>query len=166
MWDFKQALAAVKNLQAQGVIADYAIGGGISTIFYTEPVFTYDLDVFIVYEVPVPGLTGISGVSEFLRAQGCRWQGEHIVIGGVPVQFFVANDLESEAICHARLVKYEDIEIKIFSPEYLIAIMLRVGREKDLLRVKMLLEQTQVDKKQLTDILERYDLLEKYRQFL
>ena len=41
-------------MQADGVIEDYAIGGGIATIYYLEPYTTEDIDIFI----PVASVSG------------------------------------------------------------------------------------------------------------
>ncbi len=44
----KKILEILNELKKKGLVEDYAIGGGVATIFYTEPVFTYDLDAFII----------------------------------------------------------------------------------------------------------------------
>lgn len=46
----REALIAMNQLVADGVIPSYAIGGAIGASFYTEPVATEDLDVFSMVE--------------------------------------------------------------------------------------------------------------------
>lgn len=43
-----EALKVINELAKKGIIKSYAVGGGIATILYTEPLLTYDLDVFYV----------------------------------------------------------------------------------------------------------------------
>lgn len=76
-----------------------------------------------------------------------------------------ATALEKEAVQHAVSVKYKNIQINILRPEYLTAIFLRVYRLKDREKIVRLLEQTEIDKKLLSDILARYDLKEKFKNF-
>ena len=43
---FADVLRAANELVANGVIADYAIGGAMAAIFYVEPFATFDIDLF------------------------------------------------------------------------------------------------------------------------
>lgn len=47
--NIKQTIAAINQLQADGVIQRYAIGGAVGATFYLEPVATLDVDVFITF---------------------------------------------------------------------------------------------------------------------
>ena len=51
----KETLEVLNGLKDKALIDDYAVGGGIATIFYTEPVFTYDLDVFVIVKSALAG---------------------------------------------------------------------------------------------------------------
>ena len=44
----KETLEAINNMQADGVIGQYAIGGAVGATFYLEPSATVDLDVFVM----------------------------------------------------------------------------------------------------------------------
>lgn len=48
----ERTIEVVKELQMQGLISDYALGGGSALLFYIEPVLTYDLDIFILLDTP------------------------------------------------------------------------------------------------------------------
>lgn len=43
----KVTLEAVNQMQADGVIGKYAIGGAVGATFYLEPAATVDLDIFV-----------------------------------------------------------------------------------------------------------------------
>lgn len=118
------------------MIKDYAIGGGIATIFYVEPSLTYDLDVFIIPSVKgkKKNLILLSPIFDHLEDKGCQWSGEHIIIEGIPVQFIPADKLEEEAVRKAKPIEYEKVKTKVMTPEYLISVLLRVGRKKDAVR--------------------------------
>ena len=38
----------LNDMKSDGIIEDYAIGGGMAVLFYAEPTRTYDLDVFVL----------------------------------------------------------------------------------------------------------------------
>lgn len=89
------------------------------------------------------------------------------MIGGTPIQFIPAStELEKNAVGNAILVKYRNIYVKILRPEYLIAIFLKVYRPKDRDKLIKLLDQTNIDKTFLSDILERHNLDKKFNDFM
>ena len=57
------------------------------------------------------------------------------------------------------------MRIKVIVPEYLIALFLRAGRDKDWRKIQMLLEQCEIDRKRLQRILSDHGLYEKFRDF-
>ncbi|HEX9912858.1 MAG TPA: hypothetical protein VGB01_06400 [candidate division Zixibacteria bacterium] len=160
----KKTIQVLNQLQKKGLIKDYAIGGGIATIFYVEPFFTYDLDVFIIPSgmAKEQNLILLSPVYNYLETKGYKWKGEHIIIEGIPVQFIPANELEEEAITNARKIGYEGVKTRVMTPEYLIALLLRAGRKKDLGKIEKLLEQTRIDRRKLGAILRKYGLDKKF----
>ncbi|MCS7231645.1 MAG: hypothetical protein RMJ67_05870 [Elusimicrobiota bacterium] len=92
---------------------------------------------------------------------------EYIVINDVLIQFIPVDDeLEKEAVEKATTVKFKNVSIKIIKPEYLIAIFLKVYRAKDREKIIKLLEQAKIDKSLLTNILRKYGLDEKFREFV
>ncbi|MBT9175421.1 MAG: hypothetical protein DDT22_01097 [candidate division WS2 bacterium] len=104
----------------------------------------------------------LTPIYDYLKKNGYSWKEGHIIIEGIPVQFIPADELEEEAVRNAREVEYEGVITKIISPEYLIPILLRVGRKKDTEKIERLLSQTEIDKKKLEDILYRYGLQDKF----
>ncbi|MDP3025491.1 MAG: hypothetical protein Q8O10_08140 [candidate division Zixibacteria bacterium] len=160
----KKTIAVLNQLRKKGLIKNYAIGGGIATIFYVEPFFTYDLDVFIIPSgtVKKQNLILLSPIYNYLQAKGYKWKGEHILIEGVPVQFIPADEFEKEAVARAKAVEYEGVKTKVMAPEYLVALLLRAGRKKDMEKTEKLLEQTKIDRRKLRAILRKYGLTRKF----
>jgi hypothetical protein len=150
-------LLAANELVAAGLIKDYALGGALAAIYYTEPFATYDVDIIFV-ATDKTSSAGIPAIYSHLRAKGWRVEGEHLLIKDFPVQFLPAHGLTEEAVREAREIEYEAVPAKVFRPEYIIAIAASVGRYKDLARIEQLLEQAKIDKPLLDDILRRYNL--------
>jgi len=163
----KNALNVLNELKEKGLIKDYAIGGAIAALRWTEPFFTQDLVIFILLkkEAGEKGLVILSPIYEHLKSKGYVRKGHWIMIEGVPVDIFPADPLEKEAIEEAEEAEYEGVKTKVIIPEYLIALFLRAGRDKDLRKVQMLLEQCEIDRERLQSILTQYDLDEKFRDF-
>ena len=44
----KQTLQVLNQLEADGVLGRYAIGGAMGATFFVEPLLTYDLDIFVL----------------------------------------------------------------------------------------------------------------------
>jgi len=44
----KRTLEILNQLERDGVIERYAIGGAMGATFYVEPLLTFDLDVFVI----------------------------------------------------------------------------------------------------------------------
>ena len=161
----KKTLAVINELKKQGIIEDYAIGGGIAAIYYIEPILTYDLDIFVILpQAKGKRVIDLSVLFNDLRRKGYSWKKEHLIIEGVPVQFIPADELETEAIGNAPNVDYEGTKTKVFSAEYLIAVLVRAGRSKDIEKVEKILEQSTVKYRKLKSILSKHKLLSKYEQ--
>lgn len=158
----KKVLKVINEMVKDGVIYDYAIGGGIGAMFYTEPFLTYDIDIFVLLKEIKSNIILLTPIYEYLKREGYKWKGEHIVIEGIPVQFIPADELEQEAIKNAREISYEGIKTKIIAPEYLIAIFIRAGRDKDIEKTRKILKETKINKKLLNNILKKYGLIKKF----
>lgn len=163
----KKTLEVLNTLKDKALIDDYAIGGGVATIFYTEPVFTYDLDVFVIIKPESEGnIISLAPIFDYLVNKGSSWKGEHIMIEGFPVQFIPASTgLEREAVQNAKEVTYSKVKTKVLPAEYLIAIALKVGRRKDFEKVTRLFDQTVVNKRALEKILKQHDLLDRFKKW-
>ncbi len=162
----REALRILNELKEEKLIRDYAIGGAVAALRWTEPFFTQDLDIFVIVEVVQEGLIVLSPIYEYFRKRGYTWKGHWIIVEGIPIDIFPADPLETEAIEQAVEVEYAGIQAKVMTPEYLIALFLRAGREKDRIKIGMLLEQSGVDRERLKEILERYGLFERFKSIV
>jgi hypothetical protein len=150
-------LRAANELVSAGLIKDYALGGALAAIYYTEPFTTYDADIiFIASDKTLSA--GIPAIYSYLQSKGWRVEREHLMIKDFPVQFLAASGLTEEAVREANPMRYEGVPAKVFRPEYIIAIAASVGRHKDLARIEQLMSQTTIDEALLDDILRRYNL--------
>lgn len=150
-------LLAANELVSAGVIEDYALGGALAAIYYTEPFTTYDADIiFIASDKTLSA--GIPAIYSHLQAKGWRVEREHLVVKDFPVQFLAASGLTEEAVREATQIEFEGVPAKVFRPEYIIAIAASVGRHKDLARIEQLMTQARINKASLDDILRRYKL--------
>src|SRR5213082_3271517 len=132
--------------------------------FYTEPVLTFDLDIFVVLPRTPGGLLTLSSLYEGLRARGYREENECVLIEGVPVQFLPAyNALVEDALNEAQEIMYEDMRTRVLRSEHLVAICLQTGRDKDRERVRILREQAKLDQNFLADVLRRHQLEDKWK---
>ena len=162
----KKTLKVLNDMVKMGLIEQYAIGGGIAVLYYTEPVLTYDLDVFCLLPVDKSELITLSPIYEYLQKKGYREDGEHIIIEGIPVQMIPAyNEIIEEALNEAAEVKYQQIKTRIVRVEHLLAIMLQTYRPKDRERILLLLDETQIDMIYLEDVLKRHGLMKKWLTF-
>jgi hypothetical protein len=158
--DFSAALAAVRALQEEGVVSGYAVGGAMAHIFWSEPTTTFDLDIFVVLQSSGM-LVDLGPIYEWARQRGYRSEAEHIIIAGIPVQLIPTHsDLANEAVMKAADLDYEGQPVRVITPEYLIAMSLEPSARthKRLARVGALLDEGNVDRALLDDVLQRYNL--------
>lgn len=162
----KETLELINQMQADGVIGEYAIGGAVGAMLYLEPAATLDVDVFVALPASASGLLSLAPIYEYLKARGCFEKEEHIVIGDWPVQFISPKDeLEREAVASAVTTELEGTQTRIMPAEHLVAIALRTGRPKDHARILQFLEQEAVDRKKLEAAIEKHGLASKWEQF-
>jgi hypothetical protein len=162
----KRTLQVLNELERDGVIERYAIGGAMGATFYVEPLLTFDLDVFVILPQGESGLLSLSPLYEALRARGYAEEGECVLIEEVPVQFLPAyNALLEEALREARDTSYENVPTRVVGAEHLIAICLQTGRDKDRERVRVFREQAELDMSFLAGVLQRHGLEGKWRQW-
>ena len=161
----KSTLAELNALRDAGLIGQCAIGGAMGATFYLEPISTYDLDIFVIFENP-PLILTLSPIYEFLEKRGHVPEGDAIVIHGWPVKFLPAESpLLAEAVRHALDVDYEGVPTRVMSAEHLMAIALHTGRGKDFSRLLAFLECSVADEAKFLDILTQHGLLAAWAKF-
>jgi hypothetical protein len=152
-----EVLSAANGLLAAGLIEDWALGGALAAIYYVEPFTTYDAAIF--YIPKDKGLTaGVPAIYAHLQGQGWQVDREHLLVHGFPVQFLAAHRLTGEAVREAERIDYEGVPAKVFRAEHFLAIAASVGRAKDKARIEQLLQQADLDKAYLENVLPRHKL--------
>ena len=164
----KRTLEVLNKLVSEHVIDDYAIGGAMGAMFYTEAVSTMDLDVFVLFP-DAAGLILLEPIYSKLKEWGYlpdEHEKECVGIEGTPVQFLPAyNALLQEALGKARVFDYQGVPTKVMLAEYLAAIAVQTGRIKDKLRVNMFLATEDFDKDTFLILLDKFQLREWFDQW-
>jgi hypothetical protein len=151
---------ALNQLESDGVIKRYAVGGAFALLFYTEPSLTYDVDIFVFLpDQETNALISLDLLYRHLESKGYAADKEHVMIEGVPVQFIPAyNELVAEALGAAVEMKYKNASVRVVPLEYLMAIMLHTNRPKDRARVGQIATETPYNKRLLQCILKKHEL--------
>lgn len=136
----KATLSEINALREAGIIGQHAIGGAMGATFYLEPISTYDLDIFVIFENP-PLILTLTPIYDFLGQRAHLPEGDAIVIHGWPVQFLPAESpLLTEAVRQATAVDFEGVPTRVMTAEHLMAIALQTGRAKDFSRILAFVE--------------------------
>ena len=176
----EKTLAVINQMVELGIIRDYAIGGGMASVFYMEPVLTYDLDIFCTLPGEEKGLNILAPIYKWADRAGYKTFHEHLLIEGLPVQFLpVYNDLVKEAVENAVEKKIGLVKTRVVAPEYLVAIMLQTSslwqcrpkglwpskrpRKKDIINAGKMLSEAKINKRALLKILKKHGLLTKFK---
>jgi hypothetical protein len=163
----QDVIAMLNQMERDGVIKRYAIGGAVGATFYLEPVSTLDVDVFIAFkQQPGSMLISPAPIFDYLKGFGCKMEGEYIVISGWPVQFLPASrPLLEEALAGADEVDVEGVSTRVLSAEYLAAIALQTGRAKDKARLLAFIEAKAIDFAHFQEIVSRHGLTAPWQRF-
>lgn len=162
----KRTIAVLNELEESKTIEKYAIGGGIAVLFYVEPIFTSDMDIFCLIPAEKDkSIISLASVYDFLKKKGYKEYKEQVLIEGIPVQFIPAyNELVEDAVSNAKVVDYEEIKTKVVSLEHLLAIMLQTNRPKDRERIFIILDEAKIKQHVLDKILNKYDLMDRWKE--
>jgi hypothetical protein len=162
----KDVFNVINDMVKDGIISTYAVGGAIAATFYVEPFATEDVDVFVHIAVETSMFMELAPIYEYLNNRGYKPHREQIRIENWDVQFLLIEDnsLLDEAVAQANIFDFDGVDVRVMMPEYLVAIMLSVGRAKDFARVKMFIEQQQVDIDSLLVLINRFELEEKWQR--
>ena len=163
----RKVFQVLNDMVRDGQVSNYAIGGAIAAVFYVEPFATQDIDVFVMMKAEPTGLIATIPGWDYLRKRGyAEIRGEAIVVEDWPVQFIPVSDaLEEEAYLNAEILEFEGEPVRVVLAEHLIAIMLKTGRLKDLVRAQMFFAQDAVDRDTLLHIIKRHGLEKQWTDF-
>lgn len=146
----KTALETANEMEQMGIIGKYAIAGSVALTMYAKAIDTDDLDLFF--------LDQIQGREIFSTS-----------IDGVALQLIPSTGpLADEAIQTARSVVLFDVPSRVVEPEYLIALKLEAGRDKDFTHILHLLETSQqkINHDLLDQLISRFQLNGSWERFL
>lgn len=167
IWNVEKIFATINQMEADGVIGRYAIGGAVGAIFWLEPILTKDVDVFVSLPTAPGGLLLTLGpIYDYLLALGFVPEGQFIVIEGWAVEFVPpGTPLVEEALDQAVIRDVNGVPTRVFTAEHLAAICLQVGRPRDHDRVIRFVEAGVLDAADFNAILTRHDLTSRWQQF-
>ena len=163
----QEVIKTINQMQADGVIDRYAIGGAVGATFYLEPVATLDVDIFVTLR-PGPGnvLASPQPIFDYLKARGGIVEGEYIMLAGWPVQFLPPiGPLVEEALAQAVEMDVEGTPARVCTAEHLAAIALQTGRAKDKARLLQFIEAGVLDAVRFQAILARHGLIDAWKRF-
>jgi hypothetical protein len=158
---FADALRALNDLTAEGVVLDYAVAGGMAVSFWTEPFATYDIDVLVSLPPSAGPLVSLEPIYAWARRKGYPSRDEHIVIAGVPTQILPSpSALTDEAIREADTLDYDGVPVRVVRPEHLVAMFSvpEARTERRRARAAALMESPDLDRERLGAILRRHGL--------
>ncbi len=166
-------ILVLNRLQAEGTIGSYAITGAVAAFRYIEPMLTEDLDLIVSIPTARSGLAAVAPIFSRLKALGyAQFVREGLVIEGWPVQFLpVASDLDAEALTRAEEVAIPtgqpevSVTTRSLRAEHVVATAVKLGRPKDYARIQQFLENEAIDLAALRDVIERHDMIERWRLF-
>ncbi len=163
----KGTLEVVNQMQAEGVIGQYAIGGAVGATFYLEPSATLDIDIFVALKNPQgSSLVTLVPIYDYLRSRGYKAEKEYVIIEGWPVQFLPpAGALDKEALEQAVETEVQGVHTRVMTAEHLVAMSLRTARAKDFARILQFVESGVLNANRLDSILKRHGLLENWERF-
>jgi len=165
--DINEVIAVINQMQADGVVERYAIGGAVGATFYLEPVATLDVDIFVAFE-SAPGSLIVSPqrIYDYLTARGCTTDREYIIIAGWPVQFLPpGTPLVAEALQESVVRDVDGTPAHVLTAEHLAAIALQTGRAKDKARLLQFVEAGVLDAARFQVILARHGLVDDWQKF-
>lgn len=165
--NIQEVIKTINQMQADGVIERYAIGGAVGATFYLEPVATLDVDIFIAFKSEAGHLlVSPQSIFDYLKARGCSMQGEYIMIANWPVQFLPPNTpLVEEALAQVIQKDVAGTPARVFSAEHLAAIALQTGRAKDKSRLLQFFEAAALDAPRFQEIVSRHGLVTAWQRF-
>lgn len=156
--DFSKIKVIMDDLQDNGFIEDWTIGGGTAVMYYANAIPSIDVDIFAHY-TSTSFLAPLSEVYEYLIDKyKAKVEKEMIKIGSLYLQFLPAdsnNPVDTEATKHPNIIKGG---LRLFEFEYLICSMLYVGSKKYIPRLSLIKSEELYDEKKLIRLLKKFGL--------
>jgi len=138
-------LAVLNELEREGVIDRYAIGGAMGATFYVEPLLTFDLDVFVIMRQSAAACFRSPALWTACVLRVTPEEGECVLMRvcrsvSSRLQRFAGRGAEGSA---ENL--YEEVSSRVVRAETSFRICLQTGRDKGRERVRIFREQAELD---------------------
>ncbi len=165
--NIKEVIATINQMEADGVIDRYGIGGAVGATFYLEPVATLDVDIFVGFRSEgESSIINPQAIFDYLKARKCPMHGEYVMIAGWPVQFLPpTGPLVEEALAQTNDKDVEGIHARVLTAEHLAAIALQTGRARDKARLLQFVEAKALDVNRFEEIVKRHGLTDAWKRF-
>lgn len=165
--NIEKVIAVLEDMQSENIIDKFAIGGAFAAILHNEPISTIDLDIFFLLSEKSDSLVlSLDAIYDYAKVNDFSFDHEFINIHGWLVQFVEAshNPLWVEAINNSETMKIQEKQIPVIEKEYLVAMWLFAGRNKDYQKITMFWDSKFLDEEKLFAILERHNLILKWNK--
>ena len=162
-----KVLGVLNDMLNAGIVENYAIGGAFAAILHNEPISTIDLDIFFfLREKGDSPIISLSAIYNYAKKRGFSFDHEFVNIHGWLVQFIEASHspLWTESVEDADRMKIDGLDVSVIGKEHLVAMWLFAGRAKDYQKITMFREAGFLDETRMFDILERHDLMSKWKK--
>lgn len=164
--DLGAVIDVLDDMRNAAIISDYAIGGAVAAILHNEAISTVDLDIFFFFAEPPTGLIlSLEKIYDYARQNNFSVDADFINIHGWLVQFVEASHspLWTESVKTAETMTIDNRAVKVIDREHLAAMWIYAGRRKDIRKIEMFDEAGIMDSEILSDVLLRFNLLDKWR---
>lgn len=161
-----QVADVLDDMRSKGIIGEYAIGGAVAAILYSQPISTIDLDIFFLFDPPQSGsILTLTPIYDYCSERGFVFDSEFIYIEGWPVQFVESGHIPlwREALKNAREMEVNGRKLNVLPKEHLAAMWVDAGRRKDIRKIEEFDDAANMDPVILNDVLMRFGLMDKWR---
>ncbi|MGI8669118.1 MAG: hypothetical protein ACR2J3_04620 [Aridibacter sp.] len=165
--NIEKVIAVLEDMQRENIIDKFAIGGAFAATLHNEPIATIDLDIFFLLAEKSDSLIlSLDSIYKYAKEHNFSFDHEFINIYEWLVQFVEAshNPLWTEAIENAEVLNIEEKQISVIGKEYLVAMWIFAGRNKDYQKISMFWDADILDEEKLFAILERHNLISKWNK--
>lgn len=161
----EEIVKLLNELVEKNLIKNYAVGGSIGMSFYTEPLVTFDVDVFV--DVAGVEISSFDLIYDFFKEKGYEFKGQHLLVEGIYLDILPPpSALVKEAVEEAQNLTYGGEGVNVFRPEYLIAIALETNRPVDYKKIDLLLTEADLDNPLLISLLKKFNLYERFVKYV
>lgn len=156
----------MNQLELEGFITRYVMGGSMALMPYSEPFLTDNVD-FFCYSPQKGLLLDLGPIYKRVGELGYTTSGPYLIIEGVQIQFLAPDGpLLDEAMETAVELEIGEIPTRVFQLEYALSIKAQANRKKDWLHIMTVLDSAKVNRSKLEEILEKFGLLEQWRRHI